>query len=109
MRGNKEKNQTRFYIFYAMAVHAALCIAYAGDLLTLFIFYEVLTFSTYPLVTHKQNEMAQKAGRLYMSILVGTSVILLLPAIIWVWVVTGSLEMSQNGVLDGKMNPDYAP
>ena len=53
--------------------------------------------------------MAQKAGRLYMSILVGTSVILLLPAIIWVWVVTGSLEMSQNGVLDGKMNPDYAP
>ena len=109
MRGNKEKNQTRFYIFYAMAVHAALCIAYAGDLLTLFIFYEVLTFSTYPLVTHKQNEMAQKAGRLYMSILVGTSVILLLPAIIWVWVVTGSLEMSQNGVLDGKMNPEYAP
>ena len=53
--------------------------------------------------------MAQKAGRLYMSILVGTSVILLLPAIIWVWVVTGSLEMSQNGVLDGKMNPKYAP
>ena len=50
MRGNKEKNQTRFYTFYAMAVHAALCIAYAGDLLTLFIFYEVLTFSTYPLV-----------------------------------------------------------
>ena len=109
MRGNKEKNQTRFYAFYAMAVHAALCIAYAGDLLTLFIFYEVLTFSTYPLVTHKQNEMAQKAGRLYMSILVGSSVILLLPAIIWVWVTTGSLEMSQNGVLDGKLDVAYAP
>ena len=75
MRGNQEKNQTRFYTFYAMAVHAALCIAYSGDLLTLFIFYEVLTFSTYPLVAHKQNELAQKAGRLYMSILVGSSVI----------------------------------
>ena len=49
MRGNNEKNQTRFSTFYAIAVHAALCIAYAGDLLTLFIFYEVLTFSTYPL------------------------------------------------------------
>jgi len=109
MRGNKEKNQTRFYAFYAMAVHAALCIAYASDLLTLFIFYEVLTFSTYPLVTHNQNEMAQKAGRLYMSILVGSSVILLLPAIIWVWVITGSLEMSQNGVLDGKLHVAYAP
>ncbi len=109
MKGNEEKNQTRFYAFYAMAVHAALCIAYAGDLLTLFIFYEVLTFSTYPLVTHKQDEMAQKAGRLYMSILVGSSVILLLPAIIWVWVATGSLEMSQNGVLDGKLDVAYAP
>ena len=109
MRGNKEKNQTRFYSFYAMAVHAALCIAYASDLLTLFIFYEVLTFSTYPLVTHKQNEMAQKAGRLYMSILVGSSVVLLLPAIIWVWVATGSLEMSHNGVLDGKIDVAYVP
>jgi multicomponent Na+:H+ antiporter subunit D len=109
MRGNKEKNQTRFYTFYAMAIHAALCIAYAGDLLTLFIFYEILTFSTYPLVTHKQNEMAQKAGRLYMSILVGSSVILLLPAITWVWVATGSLEMSENGVLEGKIDLVYAP
>ena len=109
MRGNKEKNQTRFYSFYAMAVHAALCIAYAGDLLTLFIFYEVLTFSTYPLVAHKQNEKAQKAGRLYLSILVGSSVILLLPGIIWVWVATGSLDISPNGVLDGKIDEAYAP
>ena len=109
MRGNKEKSQTRFSTFYALAVHAALCIAYAGDLLTLFIFYEILTFSTYPLVTHKQDELAQKAGRLYMSILFGSSVILLLPAIIWVWVITGSLEISQNGVLDGKIDPKYAP
>ena len=38
MRGNKEKSQTRFSTFYALAVHAALCIAYASDLLTLFIF-----------------------------------------------------------------------
>ncbi|MDA0916894.1 MAG: proton-conducting transporter membrane subunit [Proteobacteria bacterium] len=109
MRGNQEKNQTRFYTYYAIAVHAALCIAYSGDLLTLFIFYEVLTFSTYPLVTHKQNELALKAGRLYMSILVGSSVIFLLPAIIWVWILTGSLEMSKHGVLDGYLNYEHAP
>ena len=109
MRGNQEKNQTRFYTFYAMAVHAALCIAYSGDLLTLFIFYEVLTFSTYPLVAHKQNELAQKAGRIYMSILVGSSVIFLLPAIICVWVLTGSLDMSKNGVLEGNLSHEYAP
>ena len=109
MRGNNEKNQTRFFTFYALAVHAALCIAYAGDLLTLFIFYEILTFSTYPLVTHNQNDQAKNAGRLYMGILVGTSLVLLLPAIIWVWIITGSLEMSTNGVLAGKLDTKFAP
>ena len=109
MRGNKEKNQTRFFSFYAVAIHAALCIAYSGNLLTLFIFYEILTFSTYPLITHKQDEVAKKAGRIYMTILVGSSILLLLPAIIWVWVTTGTLEMSQNGILSGKLDPKYAP
>ena len=109
MRGNKEKNQTRFFTFYALAIHAALCIAYSGNLLTLFIFYEILTFSTYPLITHKQDEVAKKAGRIYMTILVGSSILLLLPAIIWVWVITGTLEMSQNGILSGKLDPKYAP
>ena len=42
MRGNKEKNQTRFFTFYSIAIFAAICIAYSGNLLTLFIFYEVL-------------------------------------------------------------------
>ena len=44
MRGNHEKHQTRFAAFYAVAVHAAMAIAWSGNLLVLFIFYEVLTF-----------------------------------------------------------------
>ena len=109
MRGNKEKNQTRFFTFYSIAIFAAICIAYSGNLLTLFIFYEVLTFSTYPLVAHKQNEEAKKAGRLYMGILVGTSIVFLLPAIIIVWVLTGSLDFSPNGVLKGNLSNEYVP
>ena len=109
MRGNKEKNQTRFFTFYSIAIFAAICIAYSGNLLTLFIFYEVLTFSTYPLVAHKQNEEAKKAGRLYMGILVGTSIVFLLPAIIIVWVLTGSLDFSTNGVLKGNISNEYVP
>ena len=72
MRGAGEKNQTRFVIFYSIAIHAALAIAWSGNLLVLFIFYEILTFSTFPLVGHKQNAESQSAGRLYLSILVGT-------------------------------------
>ena len=79
MRGNKEKNQTRFFTFYSIAIFAAICIAYSGNLLTLFIFYEVLTFSTYPLVAHKQNDAAKQAGRLYMGILAVSYTHLTLP------------------------------
>ena len=43
MRGNHEKHQTRFYICFAIALSAAMGIAMAENLLTLFIFYEVLT------------------------------------------------------------------
>ena len=64
MRGAKEKHQTRFAAFYAVAVHAAMAIAWSGNLLVLFVFYEILTFSTYPLVTHKESQAARDAGRL---------------------------------------------
>lgn len=109
MRGNHEKHQTRFAVCYALAVHAAMAIAWSGNLLVLFIFYEILTFSTYPLVTHKETQQAIKAGRIYMGILVTTSVVLLLPAIIWVWLETGTLDFTQGGILAGRLNPSHAP
>ena len=62
LRGAGEKNQTRFMFFYAVAIHAAMGIALSGNLLTLFVFYEILTFSTYPLVTHKGTQDAKKQG-----------------------------------------------
>ena len=109
MRGNHETHQTRFAICYAVAVHAAMAIAWSGNLLVLFIFYEVLTFSTYPLVTHKESQEAMRAGRLYMAILVGTSLLFLLPAIIWVYVSTGTMDFVQGGILSGKISSTAAP
>lgn len=109
MRGNHEKHQTRFAICYAVAVHAAMAIAWSGNLMVLFVFYEILTFSTYPLVTHKETKEAIAAGRLYMGILVGTSVVLLLPAVIWVWNVAGTLDFKPGGLLEGQLGADLAP
>jgi multicomponent Na+:H+ antiporter subunit D len=109
MRGNHEKHQTRFAAFYAIAVHAAMAIAWSGNLLVLFVFYEILTFSTFPLVTHKESKSARAAGRLYMSILVGTSVVLLLPAVIYVWVKTGTLDFVPGGILNGHVSTAAAP
>jgi multicomponent Na+:H+ antiporter subunit D len=109
MRGNHEKHQTRFAFCYALAIHAALAIAWSGNLLTLFIFYEILTFSTYPLVTHKESKEAITAGRIYMGILLATSFILLLPAMIWVWTQTGTLDFTPGGILKGYIDPAYVP
>ena len=104
MRGNNEDNQTRFYIFFAVAIFGAVGVAFAGNLLTLFIFYEVLTLSTFPLVAHKGNEAALKGGRVYLGTLLATSIGLLLPAIIWTWMITGTTDFSAGGILLGKID-----
>lgn len=98
MRGNKEKNQTRFYAFVAVAIAAAMGIAAAGNLITLFIFYEALTISTFPLVTHKGDAKAKRGGTIYGLILMGTSLALLLPAIVGTHVIAGTTEFKVGGV-----------
>ena len=109
MRGNHEKQQTRFAACYALAIYATMSIAWSGNLLVLFIFYEILTFSTYPLVAHKETQEAVRAGRIYMGILVGTSVVLLLPALVWVWIATGTLDFQVGGILSDDLSPSLAP
>ena len=101
MRGHHEENQTRFFTCFAIAISAAQGIAFAGDLVTLFLFYEILTFSTYPLVTHAGTEAAVKAGRVYLGILVTTSVLFLLLAIIWTAHLAGTLDFRPGGILRG--------
>ncbi|MCG8621490.1 MAG: monovalent cation/H+ antiporter subunit D family protein [Proteobacteria bacterium] len=104
MRGGKESHQTRFAVFYAIAIFAAMAIAWSGNLLMLFIFYEILTFSTYPLVIHKQTNEAMGVGRLYLAMLLSTSLLLFLPALVWVWLVAGTLDFTPGGILAGRIS-----
>jgi len=103
MRGNNEKHQTRFYILFAVALSAVMAIAFAGNLLTLFIFYEVLTLSTYPLVAHKGDAKTVLSARTYLGILLATSIGLLLPALIWTYHVAGTLDFTPGGILEGNL------
>jgi multicomponent Na+:H+ antiporter subunit D len=102
MRGNKEPRQTGFYVCFAVALGATIGLAYAKNLFTLFLCYEALTLSTYPLVTHKATDEAHRAGRLYLLLLLGTSLILFLPAIIATWALAGTLDFAPGGILAGK-------
>ena len=103
MRGHHEENQTRFYACFAIAIGSAIGVAFAGNMLTLFVFYEILTISTFPLVTHHGTEKAKKAGRTYLGILLGTSIGLQLFAILWTWVATGTLDFREGGILEGNI------
>ena len=109
MRGNQEENQTRFYICFAIAISSSMGIAFAGNMFTLFIFYEILTLSTYPLVTHKGTLEAKAGGRRYLGLLLGTSIGFQLIAIIWTWFLTGTLEFTPGGILNGKIEPTILP
>jgi multicomponent Na+:H+ antiporter subunit D len=84
MRGNNEKHQTRFYICFPLAIASAIGIAFAENIFTMFVFYETLTFSTFPLVTHKGSTDAVRSGRVYLGILVTTSVCFQLLAVLWI-------------------------
>ena len=102
MRGHGEQNQTRFYVCFALAIAGALGVAFAANLFTLFVFYEAITLSTYPLVTHHGTEAAKRAGRVYLGILMGTSVAFLLLALIWTHSLAGTTEFTPGGILAGK-------
>jgi multicomponent Na+:H+ antiporter subunit D len=109
MRGAGEKKQTRFYICFAIAISGALGIAFSANLFTLFIFYEILTISTYPLVAHKETPEARAGARIYLAILMTTSIAFLLVGIVWVWNIAGTLDFRAGGILDGKLDPSFAP
>ena len=98
MRANNEPRQTTFYVCFAVALGSTIGIAFAKNLFTLFLFYEALTLSTYPLVTHKRNEEAVRAGRIYLVLLLGSSLLLFLPAIIATWVFAGTLDFRPGGI-----------
>ena len=103
MRANDEPRQTSFYVCFAIALGSTIGIAFAKNLFTLFLFYEALTLSTYPLVTHKANARSDACRPASISLLLlGTSLVLFLPAIIATWVLAGTLDFTPGGILAGK-------
>ena len=102
MRGHNEAHQTRFYVCFAVSICATMGVALAGNMFTLFLFYEVLTLSTYPLVSHHGTPKAMKGARTYLGVLVTTSVGFLLLAVVWTWVLAGTLDFRDGGILAGR-------
>jgi multicomponent Na+:H+ antiporter subunit D len=108
VRAHGEVHQTRFYACFAAALGSTMGVALAGNLFTLFVFYELLTLTTYPLVTHSGDTAARNAGRVYMGLLLGSSVGFFLLALIATWSLTGTLTFRPGGILQGVVPPGSA-
>ncbi|MCS7206754.1 MAG: monovalent cation/H+ antiporter subunit D family protein [Dehalococcoidia bacterium] len=104
MRGLGEHKQTRYFASFAVCLSATMGIAFAGNLLTLLVFYEVLTIATYPLVIHKETPEAMAAGRKYLVYLLTAGVVLLL-GVAWTVALAGTGTFTPGGFLEGKASP----
>jgi len=102
MRALKEHDQTRYFASFALCLSATMGIAFAANLMTFFIFYEILTISTYPLVIHKESAAAISAGRKYLAFLLSGGVALLL-AVGLTQRVAGTLNFTPGGFLSVSM------
>jgi multicomponent Na+:H+ antiporter subunit D len=101
MRGLNEHAQTRFYLCYAVSVGAGAGAAFSGSLFTLYLFYEIISIFTYPLVMHHQDEEGYYGGRKYIIYLMFASKAFLLPAMALTYVMCGTLDFSTTGIMDG--------
>ncbi|MFT4882649.1 MAG: formate hydrogenlyase subunit 3/multisubunit Na+/H+ antiporter MnhD subunit [Natronomonas sp.] len=97
MRGLDEHNQTRYFAAFAMSLSAAVGIAFASNLLVLFVFYEVLTVATYPLVAHDETDEARAAGRKYLAYTFGGGVAVLAGTVV-VYLVAGTIAFTPGGI-----------
>jgi multicomponent Na+:H+ antiporter subunit D len=105
MRGLKEHGQTRYFCFFSLSLSAAIGVAFSANLLTMYLFYEMLSFATYPLVTHHQDREARSSGRKYLLYILGASIGLVLPAMLVAYNLSGTLDFASQGFMAGTASP----
>lgn len=93
-----EPHRSRFFGFFSLCVAASMGIAFAGNLVTFLVFYELLTLTTWPLVVHRGTAKALAGGRVYLAYTFGGSA-LLLGGIAWLHSLTGGVEFTARGAL----------
>jgi formate hydrogenlyase subunit 3/multisubunit Na+/H+ antiporter MnhD subunit len=72
-----DPGRERFFVFFVLTMAGNLVAVLAGDLLTFYLAFAVMTFSAYGLVVHRRDRPAERAGRVYIVLaLVGEVLIL---------------------------------
>ncbi|WP_037349006.1 proton-conducting transporter transmembrane domain-containing protein [Anaplasma marginale] len=87
MNKTELKNKKRHPVFYscfAASVGCTLCVAFSGNIVTLFVAYEILTACTYPLIIHGLSASSIEGGKFYLKTLLCASMLFFLPAVIMI-------------------------
>ena len=66
----EDRNRTRFFVFYLLAMSGNLGLIVAQDVLGFYLFFSLLGFASYGLIVHRQDREARWAGRVYMTLVV---------------------------------------
>ena len=89
---------TRYYGFFTLCLTWTMGAAFAGNLLTLLIFYELLSVTSYVIIAHEETPEAIAAGKKYIIyVLIGGTLILF--AIVFTYFLAGSQTLMRNGIL----------
>lgn len=86
-------NLARFFGFFNLCVLAATGVAISGTAITFFLFYELLTLATWPLIVHRGDEKSLRAGRIYLTYTLAGSAALL-AGILWLKALVGPIEFT---------------
>lgn len=91
-------HRSRFFGFFSLCVTATVGVAMAGNLFSFFLFYELLTLATYPLVVHRGTEQALRAGRVYLAYTLAGGALLLIGTV-WLYGLAGQVDFVPGGSL----------
>lgn len=104
VRAIDQKAPARLMAFSALTTAAAMAVMFSANLFSFFVAYQALALAAFPLVAHVGDDEARTSARLFLAMLLGASIALLLPAMIWTYTLSGTLEFQVGGVLAGRID-----
>ncbi len=105
VRAIQQKAPARLMAFSALTTAGAMAVMFSANLFSFFVAYQALALAAFPLVAHVGDDESRSSARLFLAVLLGASIALLLPAMIWTYTLSGALEFQVGGVLAGRVDP----
>ncbi|MBX9746730.1 MAG: hypothetical protein K2X34_07500, partial [Hyphomonadaceae bacterium] len=104
VRATGQKAPARLMAFSTLTTASAMAVMFSANLFSFFVAYQALALAAFPLVAHVGDDEARDSARLFLAVLLGSSIALLLPAMIWTYALAGALEFQTGGVLAGRVD-----